>query len=159
MYRLQKMYCDTKRVECDSASAKRMMRNFLVENGLHITLPVKNSEDEGKRTLNPSVAKQNYVYDSETFRGIMVYDKKNGLLRICSLKGEDTRTVGDDEFMPTLMEMLKPWRNGGYEFSQFPDRLIISKDGYYVDEIFIEHFRRLRNAKGEIVEERILAQN
>lgn len=153
MYRLTKFNYDHKNVECDAVSVKRLMRNFLVEKGWHITLPVRSLEDDGKRTLAPAVSHVNYVYDECSLRAIMYYEKKNSTLRICYNVGDETKTVSDEDFIPALMAMLLPYKEQGCDYEQFAGRLIISKDGYWVDTIFIDHFRRLRNMNGEIMEQ------
>jgi len=111
MYRLQHSDYDTKLIACDKAVAKQIMRNFLSENGLHIVLPATSTDVEGKDTINPSIAKCNYLYDNgQDFRGVMYYNKKTCQVVTCHRINTDTKVVGDDEFMPTLMGYLRKYK-------------------------------------------------
>lgn len=154
MYRLTKNNYKTECMQCDRRTARNLMQSFIDEHGLYLTSPV----DCEKRRKAPSVVLQNWAYEKGVgggnLRALLYYDKKE-VLHICHHINDEVITVRDEEFVPTLLEMLQPYRANGCTFDQFPDRIIISKDGYWVDMIYVDHFRRLRNMKGEIFEQRI----
>lgn len=139
---------------CDAASAKKMMHEFLIEKGWHIKLPIRSLDEVERRTLNPSVSHDNFAYSEEGICGVMAYDKQRSLLRIVYTKSEDNVVVKDNDFVQALAKMLQDFTDNGYECEKYYSGYTIrNAKGEWVYEIRIEHYRRLRNKNGEIFEQ------
>lgn len=141
-------------LSCNPITAKREMKKYASNKGLSILNPFTGKFSEA------SIYHLNFLYDkSGELYGLMEYEKKSNLLHICTIPYESELEMKDMDFLSCLTEQMEIFQQQGYKVERYASGFWIKDNNKTMFDVYIRHFRRYRNSKGEVHEEYIRMEN